>query len=64
MIKPVIVCFILILHLTKISWAELTKPNVIFILVDDVGWADSNYNVEGNSAIPTPNLDRLAGEGL
>ena len=32
--------------------------------MDDVGWADFNYNVEGSSSIPTPNLDRLAGEGL
>ena len=39
------------------------RPNVIFILVDDVGWADFNYNVHGKSPIPTPNIDRLAQQG-
>ena len=39
-------------------------PHIIFVLLDDVGWADFNYNVGGESAIPTPNLDRLAGQGL
>ena len=39
------------------------KPNVIFILADDLGYG----NVESfnpNSKIPTPNLDKLAGEGI
>ena len=28
-------------------------PNLVFVLVDDVGWADFSYNVE-KGAIPTP----------
>ena len=32
---------------------EENPPNLIFVLVDDVGWADFSYNVE-NGAIPTP----------
>jgi len=43
---------------------EAVKPNIIFIMVDDVGWADFNYNIETDSPIPTPNIDRLAREGL
>ena len=39
-------------------------PNIVFVLFDDVGWADLGYNVVGRSAIPTPNLDALAGAGL
>ena len=31
-------------------------PNIVFVLFDDVGWADFDYNVDGRSAIPTPNL--------
>lgn len=39
------------------------KPNVIFILADDMGYGDvSCYNPEGK--IPTPNIDRIAREGL
>ncbi len=37
-------------------------PNVIFILADDQGWGDSAYN--GHPYARTPNLDRLAADGL
>ena len=44
------------------------KPNVIFILADDLGWGDTgvtwqNARAEGLPRIKTPNLDRLAREG-
>ena len=32
-------------------------------MVDDVGWADFDYNTPGPSAIPTPNIDSLAEQG-
>jgi len=39
------------------------KPNIIFILADDLGYGDVRcYNAQ--SKIPTPNLDRLAAEGI
>ena len=28
-----------------------SSPNIVFVLFDDVGWADFNYNVDGRSAI-------------
>ncbi|MFV0483291.1 MAG: sulfatase-like hydrolase/transferase [Bacteroidales bacterium] len=37
------------------------KPNVIIILADDMGYADVGFN--GCKDIPTPNIDRLAGNG-
>ena len=38
------------------------KPNVIFIIADDLGWADVAFH-QGN--VPTPHLDRLkAGEDV
>lgn len=37
-------------------------PHVLFVLVDDVGYADVGFT--GGTAIPTPTLDRLASEGL
>ncbi len=39
-----------------------TKPNVVFILVDDFGWTDVSYN--GSKFYETPNIDRLAAEGM
>jgi len=37
------------------------KPNIVFIMADDLGWADVAFH-GGN--VPTPHLDRLAREGL
>ncbi|MHC4618698.1 MAG: sulfatase-like hydrolase/transferase [Planctomycetota bacterium] len=39
------------------------KPNILFILADDLGYGDiSCYNPE--SKVPTPDLDKLASEGI
>ena len=37
-------------------------PNIVFILVDDLGWAD--VGCFGSRYYETPNIDRLAGEGM
>ena len=37
-------------------------PNIIFILTDDLGWCDVNFN--GSKFYETANLDRLAREGI
>jgi arylsulfatase A-like enzyme len=38
------------------------KPNVVFILADDLGWTD--LGCQGSKFYATPNLDRLAAGGL
>ena len=39
------------------------RPNIVYILADDLGYGDLGcYNQD--SKIPTPNLDRLAAEGM
>src|SRR5678816_1166215 len=42
--------------------AEPTRPNIVFILADDLGWND--LACYGRAEHHTPNLDRLAREGL
>ncbi|MHC4364956.1 MAG: arylsulfatase [Planctomycetota bacterium] len=42
--------------------ASPKRPNIIFIMVDDMGWAD--LGCYGSKAISTPNIDRMAGEGI
>ncbi|GFE90026.1 N-acetylgalactosamine-6-sulfatase [Steroidobacter agaridevorans] len=43
--------------------AEVKRPkNILFILVDDLGYAD--FSVTGNRKVQTPNIDSLAQQGL
>ncbi len=38
-------------------------PNIVLILADDLGYGDiGSYNPA--SRVPTPNIDRLAGQGM
>ncbi len=37
-------------------------PNIIFILADDLGYGDVGY--QGQKVVQTPNIDRLAAEGM
>ena len=38
------------------------RPNIVFILIDDLGWRD--LGCTGSSFYETPRLDRLAAEGM
>jgi arylsulfatase A-like enzyme len=40
----------------------LSKPNFVFIFIDDMGWKDLGYM--GSRYYETPNIDRLAGQGV
>lgn len=54
------VLFTLVSALASVSSAA--KPNIVFILADDLGWGElGSY---GQTKIKTPHLDRLAKEGV
>jgi arylsulfatase A-like enzyme len=44
------------------SGAAAAKPNVIVVLVDDMGWRD--LSCQGSPFYRTPNIDRLAASGM
>lgn len=47
---------------TEDKLAKATKPNIIIIFIDDMGWSDlSSF---GNTDAQTPNIDQLASEGI
>lgn len=55
-----------VLFITLFQWNGYTqstqKPNIIIILTDDMGFADVGFN--GCKDIPTPNIDRIATNGV
>ena len=42
--------------------ADSGKPNIVLIFADDLGWQDTGFS--GSDFAETPNLDRLASEGM
>jgi len=53
-------CFVFIyLHATM---ATSSKPHIVLILADDMGWDDVGYH--GSDEISTPNLNRLSSQGV
>ena len=42
--------------------SQTTKPNIVYILADDLGYGDLGFT--GQEHIETPNLDKLAAEGM
>jgi arylsulfatase A-like enzyme len=62
--KNIILC-LSILALVGFVWtsafAQAEKPNIVFIMADDLGNADLGYR---GSDIKTPNIDKLAKEGV
>src|SRR3954453_9637462 len=58
-IKVIFTCFVSCF--TCIAFAQ-QRPNIIFIFIDDMGYSD--LSCFGNKEIKTPNIDRLAKEGI
>jgi arylsulfatase A-like enzyme len=57
-------CFLSVLAVSSVTLiaAENSKPNFVFFLVDDLGWAD--VGCFGSTFHETPNIDALAASGM
>jgi uncharacterized sulfatase len=54
-----------ILWIAPIGWlpaAPPSHPNIVMVFIDDMGWSD--FSCFGNRDARTPNVDRLAAEGI
>jgi arylsulfatase A len=58
---------VVMMSLAPASWAgapSAPKPNIVYILADDLGYGDVQCYNPQRGKIPTPNLDRLAADGM
>ncbi len=67
MLRHLLIPILLILPLLPISAlaaaaAPRPQPNIVMIFIDDMGWGD--FSCFGNPDAKTPNIDRLAAEGI
>src|SRR3989454_10635059 len=54
--------FLLAAAFPYLKTATARKPNIVFILADDLGYGD--LGCYGQKVIQTPNIDRLAADGV
>jgi arylsulfatase A-like enzyme len=62
MIKIAPVLFLILITLSVRS--QTNKPNIVVIMGDDIGWLNMGCYNQGLMATRTPNLDKIASEGM
>ena len=53
---------LLLLFALSVSSSAVEKPNLLMVFIDDMGWGD--FSCFGNQDAQTPNVDRMATEGI
>ena len=61
MIKPAPSAIAILVLISSTCFAA-DKPNVIYVLADDLGYGD--LSCYGQTKLETPNIDRLSSEGM
>jgi len=59
---PQFLCLVVAVFCCGPVLAEEKRPNVVMIMIDDLGWMD--LAVQGNRLVETPHLDRFAKQGV
>jgi len=54
---------LLLLCSSAAVWAQQSKPNILFIMGDDIGWMQPSIYHRGLMVGETPNIDRIGNEG-
>ena len=54
---------LLLAPLTGLNATDAPKPNIVFVLFDDMGYGEPK-SYRADTKLKTPNLDRLAAEGM
>ena len=62
MLRPLLASAFLLSPVAAVSQGLPAKPNIIYIMADDLGYGD--LSCFGQEMVPTPNLDQLAREGM
>lgn len=57
-----LILFIATLNMAHASPVDGSKPNIVFILSDDMGWNEPSFN--GGPANLTPHITKLRSEGV
>lgn len=60
--RPLTVLLALLWLAGAASGGAATRPNIVYILADDLGWTD--LGCQGSNYYQTPNIDRLASQGM
>ena len=60
----IIASLISVASLATAAETQSAKPNVVYILCDDLGYGDVQCLNPQRGKIKTPNLDRLAAQGM
>eukprot|EP01084_Bolivina_argentea_P164677 286270_1 len=59
-----LVALILFTVAVHISQSQKAKPNILFLLADDFGWANAGWHNTENDEVKTPNMNYLVKNGL
>ncbi len=63
-VRVFVTCWVFALCVLTVGAATGSRPNILLILADDLGYGDVQCYNPQRGKIPTPNIDRLAAQGM